>query len=930
MTKNTQFVSHKKSSLKVGNNPKLPTASDLVDGEIAINYAEGVETLSIRNTNEDIVTFSSDNYYTEKKLGSWFTGQNSAITVTKVIEDNEKVVSSSLNDLKLNKLDVSAYTPVDLSNYYTKFETSGATEISTALGNKTDTATTSALNTVVTGHTADTTIHLTSTEKDQLHTHSNKSALDSITGSVGTMAYENTNSYSSATDVNTALSGKQNTLSAGTGIDITNDVISVTTDQVIDSGTSASTNAVATKAVYDALADKVNTSDVISAITSSNSASTNPVSVKVVAENEIVMSAALNDLETNKLDVSAYTPVDLSNYYTKSETSGATEISTALGNKTNSSDFTTHTADTTIHLTSTEKGQLHTHSNKSALDSITGSVGTMAYENVSILNGYADSVLYDSTSHKVEFYHGTTGGTKVFEFDASAFIIDGMVENVEIDDVTSGSSTVKCLVISFNTDAGKQDINVPISDIFDSDMYYTKEEIDDNELAISSALNDLKLNKLDVSAYTPTDLSNYYTKSETSGASEISTALGNKTDTATTSALNTVVTGHTADTTIHLTSTEKDQLHTHSNKSALDSITGSVGTMAYEDASSYSSATEVNTALNGKQETLTAGTGIDITDNVISVTSATITIDQVIDSGTSASTNAVATKAVYNTIKDTELVWTNAYNTLSGVVGSHTADTTIHLTSTEKGQLHTHSNKSALDSITGSVGTMAYEDASSYSSATEVNTALSGKQNTLSAGTSIDITNDVISVTGVTIDVDQVIDSGTSASTNAVATKAVYDALSAKVNTSDVISAITPSNSASTNPVSVKVVAENEIVMSSSLNDLKLNKLDVSAYTPTDLSNYYTKSETSGASEISTALNGKSNTGHSHVSSDITSMSGYSKPSTTSAISTSDTLNEAMGKLECALGGIKLQVITQAAYDALVTKDPYTLYIING
>ena len=179
----------------------------------------------------------------------------------------------------------------------------------------------------------------------------------------------------------------------------------------------------------------------------------------VIEKNEKVIAASLNDLDERKMDATAYTPTDLSNYYTKSQTSGATEISTAL-------------------------------------------------------NAYADSVKYNSTSHTVEFYHGTTAGTKVFEFDASSFIIDGMVDNVEVDDVESGSSTVKCLVVSFNTDAGKQDINIPISDIFNPNIYYTKEEIDDGDLVVSSALNDLNERKMDVTAYTPTDLSNYYTKSE--------------------------------------------------------------------------------------------------------------------------------------------------------------------------------------------------------------------------------------------------------------------------------------------------------------------------------------------------------------------------------------------------------------------------------
>ena len=42
-------------------NPKLPEASVLQYGELAVNYAAGAETLSIKNSNDEIVTFSSDN-----------------------------------------------------------------------------------------------------------------------------------------------------------------------------------------------------------------------------------------------------------------------------------------------------------------------------------------------------------------------------------------------------------------------------------------------------------------------------------------------------------------------------------------------------------------------------------------------------------------------------------------------------------------------------------------------------------------------------------------------------------------------------------------------------------------------------------------------------------------------------------------------------
>ena len=213
MAKNVEHVSHIKSKLKTNGLPQLPSPDKLVDGEIAINYAEGVETISIKNESGSIVTFSSDNYYTEKKLGSGFTNNNA--TVTEAIDDleymvvnKEEAIAAALNDLNGRKLDASAYTPTDLSNYYTKGETSGATEIQTAFNGKTDTATTTALNNVVATHTANTNIHLTTTEKGQLHTHTNKTYLDGITGTVGTMAYENASSYSSATQVSTALSNK--------------------------------------------------------------------------------------------------------------------------------------------------------------------------------------------------------------------------------------------------------------------------------------------------------------------------------------------------------------------------------------------------------------------------------------------------------------------------------------------------------------------------------------------------------------------------------------------------------------------------------------------------------------------------------------------------------------------------------------------------
>ena len=666
MAKNVEHVSHIKSKLKTNGLPQLPSPDKLVDGEIAINYAEGVETISIKNESGSIVTFSSDNYYTEKKLGSGFT--NNDATVTEAIDDleymvvnKEEAVAAAWDDLNDRKLDASAYTRTDLSNYYTKGETSGKTEISNALGGKVNTAT-------FTGHTTDTSLHFSGNEKRNL----------------------------------------------------------------------------------DALATNIES---ISGITSNDIANWNAAAARV----------------------------DMTKYYQKTETSGSTELSTAFSNKADSSALTTHTSDTTIHITSAERTAWNAKADMSDIPSV---------------NGYADSVQYNSATKKVEFYHGTTAGTKVFEYDASPFLIDGMVQNVEIKNVTSGSSQVTCLVVKFNTDAGKQDINIPISQIFDAN--------------------------------------NYYTTAQTSGATELQTAFNGKTDTATTTALNNVVTAHTANTNIHLTTTEKGQLHTHTNKTYLDSITSNVGTMAYENASSYSSATQVSTALSNKVDkteyaTFSATTNTSIKD--LSSQSKTV----------AAELNDLNTKKLDTTAYtpvDTSLYYKKTET--SGATEIQTAlnskvDTTaftnhtsssVHMTTTEKTNLdslatniaaisgitatkvsnwddantkkHTHSNKTALDSITNNVGTMAYENASSYSSATQVSTALSNK-------------------------VD----------------KTEYATFSATTNTS------------------IEDLSRQSKTVAAALNDLDARKLDASAYTPTDLSNYYTKGETSGKTEIQTALSNK-------------------------------------------------------------------------
>ena len=83
------------------------------------------------------------------------------------------------------------------------------------------------------------------------------------------------------------------------------------------------------------------------------------------------------------------------------------------------------------------------------------------------LAAYVNGGSYNSSSKKIELKHDNT---VVVEIDATAFIKDGMVSNVAI---VNGN-----LVISFNTDAGKEAITIPLTDIFNPTNYYNKTTID--------------------------------------------------------------------------------------------------------------------------------------------------------------------------------------------------------------------------------------------------------------------------------------------------------------------------------------------------------------------------------------------------------------------------------------------------------------------
>lgn len=152
-----------------------------------------------------------------------------------------------------------------------------------------------------------------------------------------------------------AWDAKQNALTAGSGISIINDVISVT------GGTEGITSAQCQAQIDQSISGKTNQSDFSAHTANTSIHVTTAQTASWDAKSDF--SGSYNDL-TDKPTIptsnTAFT--NDAGYITSSALSGyaestavTQEISAAVSGKTNESDFSAHTANTTVHITSTER-----------------------------------------------------------------------------------------------------------------------------------------------------------------------------------------------------------------------------------------------------------------------------------------------------------------------------------------------------------------------------------------------------------------------------------------------------------------------------------------------------------------------------------------------------------------------------------------------
>ena len=402
MGKNIEHIQHLRSNEVVNGQPKAPTANNLLDGEIAVNYAAGNETLFIKSGDgSNVKSFSNDdNFYKKDAIDDIVSGIND--TISGLSGDTQSEIEA-LDEKKFDASGITGYTTTAATKALndvvtahtgdaTVHFTTGAvqTQIDDSISGKCDTS-------AFTAHTSST-VHMNATEKTHLdslaanigvisgitaqkvtnwdnastnsHTHSNKTALDSITGNVGTMAYADASNYSSATQVNTALAGKSNT------------------------GHTHSSNEVVNMSGY-----------------------TKPTSTSAIVTGD-TLNAAIGKLEK------------------------AIDGRQPVGSYVETSTYTSYT--------STTQSTINSKANSST------TVSSAEY-------------YVSGTTHQLRFKD--VAGNVISTVDAGEFIKDGMIDTVEIQTVPYSGELQPCLVITWNTDAGKDVTYIPIKNIFNPNDY---------------------------------------------------------------------------------------------------------------------------------------------------------------------------------------------------------------------------------------------------------------------------------------------------------------------------------------------------------------------------------------------------------------------------------------------------------------------------
>ena len=481
---------------------KQPRPEALEVGEIAVNNAEGKEFLSIKNsnqTNPKVVRFSSDEQmisWTEKKEVIPFEGQVRGKDGPESTKDSGDYGSYGItnDDLLNNKSNlVIKFNQVAASNTPKSEIINGGKDIYGKLVNGTPDASREGA-----GIAIDMSRYAMRGANPSFSslTITNGTTLEGGLNVSGNTKIGNGLNVTGATNINGATKITGDTTFNGNetvngNLTVTGNT-NISGNTTIKGDTNISGNTTIDKNLTvsgDTKLQKLSatTANVTNLYATSNISGSSLTATTISGTNANITNLTANTISGGTLNVSGNTTLNK----VTANTISASSISAVSISASNI--YTKTEIDNKVQTLS---GEVHTLSGKVQTlsgESVTsGEVKTMIDGAVS---GYPNKAEYNSTDKRIYFKHNDTKLDSM-TIDATDFIKDGMVESVEV--VPSGGTSYLKIVWNLDGSSGntKDTIYLKIGDLFEAD--------------------------------------NYYTKGQTSSATEISTALASKADTATT------------------------------------------------------------------------------------------------------------------------------------------------------------------------------------------------------------------------------------------------------------------------------------------------------------------------------------------------------------------------------------------------------------
>lgn len=241
------------------------------------------------------------------------------------------------------------------------------------------------------------------------------------------------------------------------------------------------------------------------------SISVNGVAEEITNKNvDISVPTKLSELVNDTQFINTHQSLD--NYVTKTDLSSQAYVSqTQLQQAAYLQSFTESDPTVPVHVKTITQNDITNWNNKvsNIQADWNATTGLAVVLNKPDISGFFDDVEYDSTNKTINFKQGNTVKDSI---DATNFIKDGMVDSAYLGKgTTTGKVGKDCLIITFNTDAGKEDIEILLADIFNPDNYYDMSSADSlfvtkSELSSQSYVSQIQLQQAAyLQSFTETD-----------------------------------------------------------------------------------------------------------------------------------------------------------------------------------------------------------------------------------------------------------------------------------------------------------------------------------------------------------------------------------------------------------------------------------------